>query len=55
MVKRISFFGFEMTEKQRFELDDLLREDILDRYNNSEYWDPDIIETFAHEKRLAKE
>lgn len=54
MKKQTSAFGFKMSEKQMFELDDLLKEDILVRYNNNEYWDSDIIETFAHDNKLKR-
>ena len=33
-------------KKHPEELLELLREDILDRYDNSEYWNEDIIDSF---------
>lgn len=54
MAKCISAFGFKMTENQREELRELLTADILERYDNSEYWDPDVVEVFATEHRLKR-
>ena len=54
MAKRVSEFGFKMTEKQRIKLHEALTENILERYDNSEYWDPDVIETFATDNRLQR-
>jgi len=54
MSKHIFAFGFEMTEMEKFDLDGLLKEDILQRYNNNEYWDQKIIEVFAYENKLLK-
>lgn len=36
----------KLTKKQETELDELLKEDILQRYDHSEYWDEEIIEEF---------
>ncbi len=54
MSKHIFAFGFEMTEKEEIELDERLKEDILQRYNNNEYWDQKIIEAFAYENKLMR-
>jgi len=40
-----------LTEQQEKDLNDLLKEDILDRYNCPEYHDPGIIEEFYDEIR----
>ena len=48
------YVGYKMTEKQAGELGNTLREDILSRYDNDEYHDPDIIESFAIENHLEK-
>jgi len=54
MKTKSVFFGFEMTEKQAEKLSDLLTENILERYNNPEYYDPDIIEEFAQNNKLKR-
>jgi hypothetical protein len=54
MKKLINGFGFKMTEEQREELSDLLTKDILERYNNSEYHNYDIVESFAQDNKLQK-
>ena len=36
-------------------LRDLLKEDILERYDGPEYWDPDVIEVFRHDNKLTQE
>jgi len=36
----------KLTDAEQKELDELLAEDILDRYNHSEYWEQWIIEEF---------
>lgn len=54
MKKRTSAFGFKMTEEQKQSLMSKLTEDILNRYDNSEYWDSEIIETFAHDNKLKR-
>ena len=46
------FYGYEMDSSQADELAELLRQDILDRYDNDEYWEDDIIEDFALEHKL---
>ena len=33
----------KITDEQQKELNEILTEDILERYNNSEYWDTDVI------------
>lgn len=45
-------FGYLMTEKQAEELSDALHEDIITRYDNAEYHNPDIIEEFAKDNGL---
>lgn len=52
--KLVNGFGFKMTEEQVEELSDLLTEDILERYNNPEYLNPDIIEAFAQDNKLQR-
>jgi len=47
-------FGYIMTEEQSKELDKILEEDILERYNNSQYWDERTIEGFAIENNLKE-
>lgn len=54
MSGRISALGFKMTEEQREELHNLLTEDILERYDNIEYWNLAIIEEFAHDNQLER-
>jgi len=55
MKKLVNGFGFKMTEKQREKLSDLLTEDILERYNNPEYLNYDIVEAFAQDNKLERE
>jgi len=38
--------GQELTEEQSIALDEILKEDILERYHNEEYWDQNIIDNF---------
>ncbi|HUW43533.1 MAG TPA: hypothetical protein VMV95_01050 [Bacillota bacterium] len=40
----------ELNSKDHEELLQILGEDILERYNNEEYWDRDIIENYLKEK-----
>ena len=54
MEEKIEFYGYKMTEGQEEELSELLKQDILDRYNNSEYWNDDIIENYVADNRLEK-
>lgn len=54
MAKHVFAFGFEMTEKEKAELEDGLREDIVCRYNNEEYWNKNIIEEFAYRNKLFR-
>ena len=35
------------------ELDEELREDIIDRYHNREYWDPSIIDEFFQNNKVS--
>ena len=41
----------KLTEEQREEL----KQDILDRYDNEEYWDIDLIEKFEYENKLEEQ
>ena len=41
----------ELNSKDHGELLQILGEDILERYNNEEYWDRDIIENYLIEKK----
>ena len=50
--KKYKFYGYLMTEDQAEELSESLTEDILERYNNPGYYDPDIIASFAQENKL---
>jgi len=40
----------ELNSKDHEELLQILGEDILERYNNEEYWNKDIIENYLIEK-----
>ncbi len=51
-MKKIIFGGFAMSETQKNELRKSLQENILFRYDNSEYWDMDILANFAHDHKL---
>ena len=55
ILKGNKMLGYRMTEKQEDELLAELRENILNRYHSSEYWDGDIIHVFAQENNLQKE
>ena len=46
--------GYWMTEEQVRELSKELTEDILERYDNSEYYDNEIVEGFAIDHNLKK-
>lgn len=48
------FYGYLMTEKQAEELSQQLTEDILERYDNPEYYNTDIIEQFVQDNKLNK-
>jgi len=54
MKKKHKLYGYLMTEKQAEELSEELIEDILERYNNPEYYDPEIVEEFAHNNKLKR-
>lgn len=54
MAKRVFAFGFEMAEKQLKELREILTLDILERYDNGEYWSRDAIEAFATDNGLSR-
>ena len=45
-------FGYKMTSQQLLELQEILREDILLRYDNEEYYDKELIEVFAQDNNL---
>ena len=47
-----SFYGYVMTEKQKDKLVKILEDNILERYNNEEYWDVDLVNEFAHNHNL---
>ena len=47
-------YGYWMTEEQTKELSKELTEDILERYDNSEYYDREIVEAFAIDHNLKK-
>lgn len=44
-----------MSKKYDKELLELLKDDILERYNNEEYWDKDIIDNYEADKKLMGE
>ena len=46
--------GYKITEEEWKKLHDELKEDIILRYDNREYWDPDIVEDFAIEHCLKR-
>ena len=46
--------GYMMTREQREEVDRLLLEDIVNRYNHPEYHDYDIVEEFAIDNDLKQ-
>lgn len=52
--KLVTAYGFKMTEEQMYKLSDLLTEDILERYNNPEYLNYEIVESFAQDNNLKK-
>ena len=54
MNKKTIFMSYEMTVKQAEELEEMLIEDILNRYNHPEYWNEDIIEEYANENNLEE-
>jgi len=47
-VKRV-----DRIDKLSDKLEKLLKEDILERYHNSEYWEPDTIADFKHNNKLT--
>jgi len=53
-MDKVVVSGYVMTKKQRNKLMKLLTEDILERYDNVEYWDEDVVEEFATENRLKR-
>lgn len=54
MSKVEYFMGFGMSKKQEGVLREILRNNILERYDNAEYWDIDIVEVFATENKLKE-
>ena len=48
----INLFGYQMTKRQERELKRILELDILTRYNEPEYWDPDLVECFVCHNKL---
>jgi len=46
--------GYWMTEEQVKELSKELTEDILERYDNEEYYDREVVERFAIDHNLKK-
>jgi len=52
--EKVEWHGYLMTERQGCELADLLVDNILKRYNNDEYHDPEIIKEFAKNNKLKK-
>lgn len=53
-IGETSTYGYWMTEEQIKELSKELTEDILERYDNSEYYDREIVEGFAIDHNLKK-
>jgi hypothetical protein len=53
-MKKNKAFGYYMSFHKAVELSELLTEDIIERYDNSEYHNPDIIEEFAHNNKLKR-
>ena len=45
----------DLTEEQERELLDILAQDIDFRYNNVEYWDPEVIEGYYYDKGLTND
>jgi len=54
-IKQITFMDYIMTEEQKLELEEKLADDILERYNNEEYWEKNIIEQFVVDNKLKKD
>ncbi len=44
--------GYSMTRRQMLELDATLRQDIIDRYDNVEYWSQDLIDEFVQNEKI---
>lgn len=42
----------EITDEQQEELNEILASDILERYDNSEYWDSDVIEQYYNDNNI---
>ncbi len=49
----IPFLGYWMDEKTKDDLLLELRKNILDRYDNEEHWDKDIIDNFVAKHNLS--
>jgi hypothetical protein len=43
----------ELPEEQKCELEEVLRDDILLRYDNSEYHDPDVVDAYLQDHAFA--
>ncbi len=50
-----SYLGQIMTHNQKLELENILREDILDRYCNEEYYSQKLIDNFIREATIRPE
>ena len=50
--KKVNLYGYSMIEKEAQKLTTILTKDILERYNNETYFDPDIISAFAQDNKL---
>ena len=53
-MEKIKFNGFLFSENQYGFLMECLTDDILERYNNSEYWNQDLIDAFCQDKKLKR-
>ena len=52
--RKVNCYGYPMTPGQKATLGRMLRQDILERYDNEEYYDRDIIEAFAQDNNLGR-
>jgi len=46
---------YRLSDEQHNVLLDLLKEDILERYNNWEYWEQDIVRDFLLDEKCPEE
>ena len=53
-METVERFGYMMSMAQASLLFEMLSDDILERYNNEEYWEPEMIEDFIKENKLKK-